>query len=56
MIFELLWESGKVSVDWKLSNVVQIFKKGKKNDPGNYGPVSLNSVIVKIMEDYSQRY
>lgn len=43
MIFEQLWEPGKVPVDWKLSNVIQIFKKGKKDDP-----VSLNSVIFKI--------
>lgn len=50
MIFEQLWETGKVLVDWKLSNAAQIFKKCKKDDPGNYGPVSLNSVIVKIME------
>ncbi|RMC07022.1 hypothetical protein DUI87_16475 [Hirundo rustica rustica] len=48
---ERLWlrELGKVLLDWKLSNV-QIFKKGKKDNPGNYRPVSFNSVIVKIME------
>lgn len=36
-------------------DIIQIFKKGKKDDSGNYGPVSLNSVIGKIMEKIIQR-
>ena len=48
IIFQWSWESGKVPVDWKLANVVPVFWKGKKEDPGNYRPVSLTSVPVKI--------
>ncbi|KAJ7402905.1 hypothetical protein BTVI_82318 [Pitangus sulphuratus] len=48
--FESSWESREVPADWKLANFVQIFKKAKKDDPGNYRPVSLTSVPGKVME------
>ncbi|KAJ7408534.1 hypothetical protein BTVI_59212 [Pitangus sulphuratus] len=35
MIFEWSCESGEVPSDWKLANVVLIFKKSKKEDPRN---------------------
>ena len=40
-IFNRSIKEGKIPDMWREAEVRPIFKKGKKNDPGNYRPVSL---------------
>ncbi|KFP53283.1 hypothetical protein N323_11690, partial [Cathartes aura] len=62
IIYQQSWLTGEIPVDWKLANVMPIYKegrkedlgnyrkKGQKEDPGNYRPVSLTSMLGKVME------
>lgn len=49
-IFGKSVSSGVVPNDWRQANITCIFKKGSKSEPGNYRPVSLTSVICKMLE------
>ena len=49
-IYNASLQSGIVPDLWKLGNIIALFKKGDKYDPGNYRPVSLTSVVGKLME------
>ena len=50
MILQKSWQSDEDLGDWRKENIVSIFKKGRKEDPGNYQLVSLASMCEKIME------
>ncbi|GAB0179808.1 mitochondrial enolase superfamily member 1 [Grus japonensis] len=49
IIYQQSWLSREVPADWRLANVMPIHMKGQKEDPGNYRPVTLTLVLVKIM-------
>jgi len=50
IIFEKLWLLREVPEAWKKANVTLIFKKAKKEDPGNYRPVRLTSVPGEMID------
>ena len=48
IILDRSWRTGEMPEDWSIANVTLVFKKGKKEDLGNYRPVSLTSVHVNV--------
>ena len=50
IIFQKCLDSSFVPADWRVANVTPIFKKGDRSLPCNYRPVSLTSVVCKVME------
>ncbi|KAK4824266.1 hypothetical protein QYF61_012532 [Mycteria americana] len=50
ILYQHSWLTREVPVDWRLANVMPIYKKGQKEDLGNYRPVSPTSVPGKVME------
>ncbi|KFP83717.1 RNA-directed DNA polymerase from mobile element jockey, partial [Apaloderma vittatum] len=44
------WLTGDVPADWESAHIIPIYKKGQKDNLGNYRPVSLTSVPGKLME------
>ena len=49
-VFNLSLEEGIVPLEWKEANFIPLFKKGSRNKSENYRPVSLTSVICKLLE------
>jgi len=49
-LFQLLMNKHYMPNQWKLAHVIPCYKKKDKHDPSNYRPVSLLSIISKVME------
>ena len=50
VIFQKSLDTGEVPSQWKHANVTPIFKKGDRHKPANYRPVSLTSIVCKLLE------
>src|SRR6218665_2202121 len=49
-IFKKSMQTGDIPQEWRDALIVPLFKKGNRSDPCNYRPVSLTTVVCKIME------
>ena len=49
-VFQLSLDSSSLPRDWITANVVPVHKKGDEHLPSNYCPISLTSIVVKVME------
>ena len=49
-LFNSTLRHGKLPHDWKCANISAIFKKGSRNLAENYRPISLTSIVCKMME------
>lgn len=50
LLFEASLHQGKIPHSWKTADVSPIFKKGDRHRPENYRPISLTSIICKLLE------
>ena len=52
ILFDISFSTGQLPSDWKLANVVPVHKKGDKSNVENYRPISLTSLVMKVIENY----
>lgn len=50
LIYRKSLAEGLLPSDWKVANVIPVFKKGDRHQPNNYRPISLTSVVCKVFE------
>ena len=49
-VFNFSLEEGIVPSEWKDANTTPLFKKGPRNKPEHYRPVSLTSIVYELLE------
>ncbi|CAG4966040.1 unnamed protein product [Parnassius apollo] len=49
-VMQKSYDKGVLPYLWKTALVTPVYKKGNKLDPANYRPISLTSVVCKVME------
>ena len=46
--FSVVWHEETVLRQWREGLIVNLFMKGDREDPGNYGGITLLSVVGKV--------
>ena len=49
-LFNTSLETGELPIDWKHAEVIPLYKKDDRLKPSNYRPISLTSLICKMLE------
>ena len=52
LLFNQSFENSTLPREWKQAFISPIFKKGSKSNAENYRPISLTSILCKIMESF----
>ena len=50
ILYNISIREGKIPQIWKRAIVIPVHKKGMKNNPQNYRPISLTSVVCRVLE------
>ena len=50
LIFQKSLDTDTVPAAWKEANITALYKKGDRYAPSTYRPVSLTSVVCKMLE------
>ena len=49
-LYQYSLAEGEIPSDWRDAHIVPVFKKGEKHLPSNYRPISLASIVCKVLE------
>jgi hypothetical protein len=49
-LYQYSLAEAEIPSDWRDAHIVPLFKKGEKHLPSNYRPVSLTSIVCKLLE------
>ncbi|CAB3992988.1 Hypothetical predicted protein, partial [Paramuricea clavata] len=49
-LFNKSLSQGALPEDWKIANIIPVYKKGEKEYAENYRPISLLSIVSKVLE------
>ena len=50
VLFRKSVDSGRLPADWKTGDVTPVYKKGDRQNPASYRPISLTSIPSKVLE------